>query len=176
MNLEFQEEINNIINNINEINKSYTNKLENNNNNNISSSKKKIISGNIYELEQHKRKQKYLTYTRCIKSNPDNIFKTENYNLLDSNKSLLDTIEKYDYKKNWSRLDLYQKNLKFQEFVDSLIYNNKLKEDLRQKLIDDLKQFNIKKDKSFKVEYNKDTCSIISIKPLTINPDKNYNF
>ena len=171
MKLEFENDINNMILEINLLNENLNNKTEE-----IfcdDEKKKKIIGGNTYALEQFSRKQNYLTYKRSIKKNPEGLNTETNYNILESNNMLENFIEENDYKKPWNRLDKYQKKQKITEYIDILINDNKLNKELKNKLIKDvIDTINIKK--SFKIDYDKDNKIITDIKLLKILDDKTY--
>lgn len=171
MKLEFENDINDIISEISLLNGNLNNKNQEILGDN--EKKKKIIVGNTYALEQFNRHQNYLTYKRSIKKNPDGLNTETKYNILESNDILETYIEENDYKKPWNKLDKYQKKIKITEYIDNLINDNKLKKELKNKLIKDIiDTINIKK--SFKIDYDKDNKIITDIKLLKILDDKTY--
>ena len=169
MKLEFEDDINEIVSEIKELN--INNKQEN-----IDElPKKRIIGGNNYALEQHLRKQNYLSYKREAKNNPDIDEKVINYNIIETNEDLINFIDQNEYKKSWNRLDNYQKDIKLKEFIDNLVKIDKINNNLRNNLYKELTEM-IKeaKVKSKNIEYDKDNTIIKSIKNLKIQDDKSY--
>ena len=112
MKLEFKNDIDKILLEINSLNNNSDNNL-----NEISDDikKKKVITGNTYALEQFNRKQNYLTYKRCIKKNSDSFNTKKDYNIIECNDMLESLIEENDYKKPWNKLDKYQKKKKIKK-------------------------------------------------------------
>tara|TARA_B100001094_G_C18021291_1_gene715242 strand:- start:379 stop:891 length:513 start_codon:yes stop_codon:yes gene_type:complete len=167
MKLEFDDDINEILSDIKKLN--INNKQEN-----IDElPKKRIIGGNNYALEQHLRKQNYLSYKREAKNNPDIDEKVINYNIIETNEDLINFIDKNEYKKSWNRLDNYQKDIKLKEFIDNLVKINKINNNLKNNLYKELTKM-IKTTKSKNIEYDKDNTIIKSVKNLKILDDKSY--
>lgn len=132
--------------------------------------KKKISKGNVYSLNQIQWRQKCINYRRDVKKFPDG--KVKNYDVIDNISDMEKMISNNEYKKNWGRLDKYQKKKKIKEFVNNLSkYSNEINNKLFNKLSELVDKDIIKK--TSQVEYDKETCKIISIKCLELN-DSNY--
>lgn len=171
MKLEFENDIEEIVYEIDILNKKLNiNTIEENLD---EVPKKKIIGGNSYALEQHLKKQNYLSYKREAKNNPDIDEKIVNYNVIETNEDLINFIDNNEYKKSWNRLDNYQKGIKLKEFISNLVKNNKLNDNLENKLYKELTEM-IRSTKSKNIEYDKENTIIKSVKNLKILDDKSY--
>lgn len=128
--------------------------------------KKKVSKGNLYSLNQIQWRQQCINYRRDLKKYPDG--KVQNYDVIDEIAEMEKIINNNEYKKNWGRLDKYQKKKKIKEFINSL---DKYSDEINDKLFTELSVL-VDKDiikKTSQVEYDKETCKILSIKCLELN-------
>lgn len=97
----------------------------------------------------------------------------QEFNVIDDEEALMETIKKESYKKTWNRLDTFQKKEKVREFIEEK--KNKIQE-YEYKLILDSLQDIIKKGNSKKIVYN-NKDSIQSIWCIIHNKDEDtYSF
>lgn len=177
MNSNYYKDIDNIRKNIDLLNKTLTNSINNTDDN--KSEKIKNYNGNRYDLSNFQYRVSSMNYKRNLKRDIDilNGKSKENINLVDSIDKLSDLIEKQDYKKKWNKLDNYQKKKKIIQYGKHLVNENIIDEKHYDNLINDL--FELLKNKKLKssnsVVYNVEECTINSIKLLNIEKNKSYN-
>ena len=119
-------------------------------------------------------KQKVSEYRDTQKKINNNInYKPKEYNVIDNEEELLETIKRESYKKSWSRLDSYQKKEKIIEFITH--NKSKLSKDTYKRIEMSLQDI-IKKGSSKKIVYD-NISAIQSIWCIPYDSDTNmYSF
>lgn len=104
-------------------------------------------SGNNYQLNQYQFKQNCLNYKRNLNK------KIHETKIIDTTEEMIEFLNNNDYKKNWNKLDCYQKKTKIKEFMS----NNK------ENSINYLELFLNKKIINKNIIYDKEKKQITSI-------------
>lgn len=120
-----------------------------------------------YSLEQFKRRQNNINFLKNRKKK--NI---KNFSVIEFDKNFEQTLLENDYKKDWKKLDLYQKKTKINEYLLNKINSNILDNDLKKKLYDKLLLL-LKSNKLNKyIIYNKNKCVISCIENINFENKK----
>ena len=113
--------------------------------------------------------QQYLNYKRELRRYPEG--KVENFEIIETQDKLMETIQDNEYKRPWTRLDSYQKKVKIKEFIADLEKEEKLNNEqciiLQKELLSLIKQGKI--NKTSQVNYDKDVEKLISINNVEIS-------
>ena len=167
--LRYLDDITEMRNNMREKNRMMKNYTEDN-----YQPEKRVLNGNMHQLNQHKWKQQYINYKRDLKKFPDGQKKIT-YEVVESNDDLMDIISKNEFKVKWGKLDAYLRKKKIDEYVNTLLEQNKIDTKDSIKLKRDLKVLvgHGKLKKSSEVDYDIENTCIKSIKCLKIK-DKKY--
>jgi hypothetical protein len=98
------------------------------NTDNEQKNKHKEYRGNQYELDQFKNKISYMEYKKLNAKNKKQLIVKNNVDLVETVDELEAKLLDNQFKKKWTKLDIYSKKVKLKEYLDDLYKKNELTE------------------------------------------------
>lgn len=163
--LKFKKPIEKLVSNSN-ISTEYSSiNIKNTDTDNEQKSKQKEYRGNQYELDQFKNKISYMEYKKLNAKNKKQLTVKNNVDLVETFDELEAKLLDNQFKKKWTKLDIYSKKVKLKEYLEELYKKNELTEDQYELIYKQLETLIIEKKLSKKTDilYNETNGKITEI-------------
>ncbi len=148
------------------------------NNTSVEDSRNKIESskpyrGNQHDLDTFNNTIQYIEYKKNLRKNKKNIKIPQNNNVFDDMESLQEKLYNDQFKKNWSRLDVYSKKTKISEYMEELVKDKKIEEENVKNIIANIYRLLEQKklNKKGNIEYDSENGKILSISKHILETD-----
>lgn len=159
--------INTLIDNINSFNQSNSGKLSScqSKQQDPIESLQRNYKGNQHDLDNYLNTMQYMQYQKQIRKNVRQTKIISKENTFSTLEDMHSHLEKDQFLKKWSRLDMYLKKLKIKEFVETKLESGSIKSDKKDYYIRKLNHLIVDKklNKKNEITYDSEVGKIIDI-------------